>query len=275
MKIIISPAKKMNQETDLAAPKALPCFLSDTKKIYETLSRMSPAELQKLWKCNDQLAALNIDRLQHMKLEGNLTPAVLSYEGLQYQHLRASVFTEQQVAYVEEHLRILSGFYGVLRPYDGVTPYRLEMQAKLSVEGAKDLYAFWGERLYKALAAEEGVARGVGSGEGVAGDAAGDLSDTKSEAEGTLILNLASKEYSKAVEPYLKPADRMITVVFGELKDGKVIEKGTFAKMSRGEMVSYLSEENITDPEAMKQFSWMGLEFDPTRSDESRFVFLH
>ena len=100
-------------------------------------------------------------------------------------------------AYIREHLRILSGFYGLLRPFDGVTPYRLEMQARLSVDGKKDLYAFWGGRLAEHLAAET-----------------------------DLVLNLASKEYSRAVEPYLPASVRFLTCTFGEWKGGKIVEKG-------------------------------------------------
>ena len=118
------------------------------------------------------------------------------------------VFTSSAMDYVREHLRILSGFYGVLSPFDGVTPYRLEMQAALSVGGSGNLYEFWGDRLYRAVLDEDRT-----------------------------ILNLASKEYSKAVEKYLQPEDRLITIVFGELADGRVKQKGTLAKMARGEMV--------------------------------------
>ena len=147
MRIIISPAKKMNADTDSLAWHDLPAFLPKTEEILHCLRGMTAEELKKLWKCNDQIAALNLERLASMELEKRLTPAVLAYEGIQYRYMAPGVFTERELDYVQEHLRILSGFYGVLRPFDGVTPYRLEMQAKLKVADAKDLYAFWGDTL--------------------------------------------------------------------------------------------------------------------------------
>ena len=180
-----------------------------------------------------------------MDLERNLTPAVLTYEGLQYQHMAPEVFSEGALTYIQKNLRILSGFYGVLKPFDGVTPYRLEMQAKLSVQGKKDLYDFWGERLYREL---------------TDGD--------------HLILNLASKEYAKAVEKYLTPEDRFITVEFGERKDGKVKQKATLAKMARGEMVRFMAENNIQDPEEIKAFHELGFSFEEALSDEKKIVFI-
>ena len=142
MRIIISPAKKMNSDQDSLPWRDLPAFLPQTKELLRTLQALSYDELKKLWKCNDQIAALNVDRLEHMDLRHRLTPAVLAYEGIQYQYMAPGVFTQQQYDYVQEHLRILSGFYGILKPFDGVTPYRLEMQAKLRVGAHRDLYTY-------------------------------------------------------------------------------------------------------------------------------------
>lgn len=245
MRIIISPAKKMRRDTDSLPVRELPDFLPDTEKIAEILGNMSAERLKKLWKCNDQIAALNVQRLQNMELRSGLTPAILAYEGIQYQYMAPNVFTRQALEYVQQHLRILSGFYGVLRPFDGVTPYRLEMQAKLSVDGAKDLYAFWGSRLAQALCQETDC-----------------------------ILNLASKEYSTAVSRHLPPSVRFITCVFGEEKNGKIIEKGTMCKMARGEMVRFLAENGIEDPKGARAFSGLGYRFDETRSDEATYIFI-
>ena len=198
MRIIISPAKKMRIDTDSLPIQGLPVFLPKTEELCRILQSMSDAELKKLWKCNDQIAALNIQRLQNMDLHNRLTPAVLAYDGIQYQHMAPGVFTDQAFDYVQEHLRILSGFYGILKPFDGVTPYRLEMQAKLRGGEAKDLYAYWGDSLANALFAETDC-----------------------------IVNLASKEYSVCISKYLPENVRFITCVFGEEKDGKVIEKGS------------------------------------------------
>ena len=154
MKMIISPAKKMNFDTDSLPWEELPLFLDRTQLLCEKLCSMSYAELKKLWKCNDKIAELNTERLKNMDLRSNLTPAVLSYEGIQYQYMAPGVFSREELDYVKEHLRILSGFYGLLRPFDGVRPYRLEMQAKLAMGQAKDLYAFWGDSLAAALFSE-------------------------------------------------------------------------------------------------------------------------
>ena len=147
MRIIIAPAKKMNTDLDSLPPEALPQFLKQTERLMSALQAMSPKELQTLWKCNDAIAGLNVERLRNMDLRHRLTPAVLVYEGIQYRYMAPSVFEIDQFVYIQEHLRILSGFYGLLRPFDGVTPYRLEMQARLSVDGHKDLYGFWGTKL--------------------------------------------------------------------------------------------------------------------------------
>ena len=143
MRVIISPAKKMAVDTDSFAVEGLPAFLEQTERLKAALQGMSPAELQALWKCNDAIAKLNAQRLSTMELRRRLTPAILSYEGIQYRYMAPGVMESAQLDYLQEHLRILSGFYGLLRPFDGVTPYRLEMQAKLPVDGHRDLYGFW------------------------------------------------------------------------------------------------------------------------------------
>ena len=245
MRIIISPAKKMRVDTDSLLYRDLPDCLSRTEELVRILKSMSDAELKKLWKCNDQIAQLNIQRLQNMDLHSCLTPAVLAYEGIQYQYMAPGVFTEQAFDYVQEHLRILSGFYGILRPFDGVTPYRLEMQAKLRVGEWKDLYAYWGDSLARKLFSETDC-----------------------------IVNLASKEYSVCVSKYLPVNVRFITCVFGEEKNGKVVEKGTMCKMARGEMVRFMAENQITDPEKIKSFDRLNYRFDPVRSDDNIFVFI-
>lgn len=147
MKIIISPAKKMNQDADSFDCHGLPQLLPQTQRLHQQLCSMSYTDLKRLWCCNDQIATLNYERLQKMDLHRNLTPAVMSYEGIQYRYLAPSVLTDKALAYLEQNLRILSGFYGILRPFDGVTPYRLEMQAKLSVDGCRNLYEFWGDTI--------------------------------------------------------------------------------------------------------------------------------
>lgn len=252
MKIIISPAKKMNVDTDTMAIQGKPAFLEETKVLLEWMRGLSREEAKKLWKCNDALTQLNYDRFREMELERNLTPALLSYEGIQYQYMAPQVFTEDAWKYVQKNLRILSGFYGVLKPLDGVTPYRLEMQAKVKAAGNKDLYEFWGSRLYDALAKE----------------------GAESSSGKCTIMNLASKEYSRCLEDYLQPGDRFVTCIFGEWKDGKVIQKGTQAKMARGEMVRFMAENQVETPEEIQNFDRMGYEFHPELSSDQEYIFV-
>ncbi len=244
MKIIISPAKKMNVDTDCLPIEGLPKFLPEAEKLCEEIREYTYQEQKALWKCNDKIASLNAERFRDMNLKTCLTPAILSYEGLQYQHIAPQVFTEKELKYVQEHLRILSGFYGVLKPFDGVTPYRLEMGTKMSIEGCRDLYEFWGDKLYQSVIEEDGI-----------------------------IINLASKEYSQSISKYILPENRFITIEFGEVHNGKVKQKGTFSKMARGEMVRYMAENQIEDIEKIKEFYVMGLRYTEEFSDENKIVF--
>lgn len=245
MKIIISPAKKMKVNTDTLEVRALPVYLHEAEYLRQYLSELSYEELKSLWKCNDQIAQINYERVQTMNLRMHLTPALLSYEGIQYQYMAPAVLEDGQWEYVQEHVCILSGFYGVVHPLDGVTPYRLEMQTKVNLPNVKNLYEYWGEKIYREVSADTEV-----------------------------IVNLASKEYSKCVEKYLTPEIRYITCVFAEYKGDKVIEKGTYAKMARGEMVRFLAERKAERPEEMKSFCRLGYRYSEKESTKERYVFL-
>ena len=196
MKIIISPAKKMKME-QVMEWKDKPEFLEETGVILKYLRSLSPDELKALWGCNSKIAEVNFQRLDSMRFDGDLSPAILSYEGIQYQYMAPGVFESESYEWIQENLRILSGFYGILKPMDGVMPYRLEMQAKAKAGGTRDLYEFWGDKLYRAL---------VGYGAG---------------GEDHVILNLASKEYSKVIEKHLTENDLFITCIFAEEVKGK------------------------------------------------------
>lgn len=245
LRIIISPAKKMRIRTDEVPWRELPAFLDRAGILQGYLQSLSFEKLQNLLSCNRQIAQLNYDRYQSMNLKGNLTPALLSYEGIQYQYMAPGVFTEGQWDYVQEHLRILSGFYGILKPLDGVTPYRLEMQAKLSDASWNNLYEFWGDDIYRKLTEKV-----------------------------HLVVNLASKEYSRSVERYLKDDIQYVTCVFGELTDGRVKTKGTLAKMARGEMVRWMANEGVSSREELEQFRGLGYCFAPDYSHGNTLTFL-
>ena len=247
MKIILSPAKKMNVNTDLMEPSGFPVFMEKAEVLLKWMKSKNLAELQKLWKCSDRIAQQNFERLQRMDLKKDLTPAILSYEGIAYQYMAPAVFEYGHIDYVQEHLRIISAFYGVLKPIDGVTPYRLEMQAKAAVDGCKDLYEFWGRSIYDKVCDDSGV-----------------------------IINLASREYSKCIEKYLKPEDRYITCTFAERteKSGdRLVTKGTYAKMARGEMVRFMAEHGIKEPEDIRKFDRLGYIYRSDISTDTEYVF--
>lgn len=245
MQIIISPAKKMRVDNDDIGAASLPVFLAKTEELLASLRALDYKALQSLWQCNDAIAELNYNRLQRMDLRRNLTPAVFSYDGLQYQHLAPNVLDEGALKYLAGHLKIFSGFYGILKAFDGVVPYRLEMQARLSCGGAKNLYAFWGRSLYDELVKDDNE-----------------------------VLNLASKEYSKAVEPYVTAGIRFVTCVFGSLQNGKIKVKATEAKMARGEMVRRCAENNVQHIDEVKNFVVNGYSFVQELSGADEFVFI-
>ena len=245
MRIIISPAKKMKVDEDSLEYCGMPVFLEETGRIMRWIKTLSPGEAKTLWGCNDRLAEQNFERFQRMELERGLTPALLAYEGIQYQYMAPAVFEEGMLSYVQDTLRILSGFYGVLKPMDGVVPYRLEMQAKTMVDEIKGLYDFWGEKLYDEVRDDSRV-----------------------------IINLASREYSRCIEAYLNPEDRFITCIFGELSDDRVIQKGVYVKMARGEMVRFMAENRISEPEELQKFCGLGYRFRQNMSTDTEYVFI-
>lgn len=243
---MIAPAKKMVVAPDDFAVRDQPEYLAQTQQILTALRRLTYPQAKALWRCSDRLARPNYDWLHKLELTRELTPALIAYSGIQYQYMAPDLFTAPALAYVQANLRILSGFYGILRPFDGVVPYRLEMQAKLAVGGAQDLYAFWGERLYRALQFDQGP-----------------------------VVNLASQEYTKAVTPYLTAQDQLIEVTFGSLVDGQVKVKATLAKMARGAMVRYLAEHQVTDVAGIRQFDHPDYRFSQERSTARHLVFIY
>lgn len=245
IKIIISPAKKMKIDNDVLLHRQMPIFLDESQVLLDYIQRLTYDELKSIWKCSDNLAKQNYIRIKEMNLRNNLTPAILSFEGLQYQYMGTGVFTNEQLDYIENHLRILSGFYGILRPFDGVVPYRLEMQSKFVDWEYKSLYEFWSDKIAKSLFSEN-----------------------------KYIINLASKEYSKSITRYLTRNIKLVNFVFGELIDGKVVEKGTLAKMARGEMVRFMAENNIEKVEDIKGFNRLDYLYEEGLSDENNYVFI-
>ena len=258
MRIIISPAKKMNICDDLWECVGIPYYLTEAEILKGYLQKLKFKEVKEIWCCNDKIAKLNYQRFQEMDLSKRLTPALLAFDGLQYQYMKPEVFTDSELEYVQKHLRILSGFYGILRPLDGVVPYRLEMQATINMKVGEieygNLYNFWGDKI-----ASEAI-RGL--------------------SEESMILNLASKEYSKAIEPYLSSESKMVNCIFGRQKVGKNGEMqikvgGTQAKMLRGEMVRHLAVNQVSCLKGVKDFEGLGFRYYEALSDDENLVFLN
>ena len=140
MKIVVSPAKTMIENTDCYIGSSVPTYIDKSKIL-----------LEEIWKCNEKIAKENFDRFKNMNLQGSLTPAIFSYQGIQYQYMAVNVMEATAIEYIKENLYILSGFFGILRAFDGVSPYRLEMQAKMEIGEHKNLYEFWGDKIYKKI----------------------------------------------------------------------------------------------------------------------------
>lgn len=245
MKIIISPAKTMRDNEDGFDGGNKPVFIEEAKELVEELKKYSKQDLATLMKCSFKLADLNYERFQKMNLDTASLPALFCFDGLQYKAMAPNVFSSEEYEYVKRHCIILSGLYGILRADDRVCFYRLEMQTELKLKEHKNLYEFWQDKIYKEL-----------------------------YKENEIVLNLASKEYSKVLEPYLKENNRMITCVFGCLEHGKVKVKGTLAKMARGAMVRWMAENQIEEIEEIKEFKENGFVYSEEYSSKDEWVFL-
>lgn len=252
--LIVSPAKKMNVVEGPPDATALPRLIDQTELLLEQLRTLSLEQAKALWKCSDRLARQNYERLATADPRSATTAAAIAYEGIQYQHLAAHVLDEDALAYLEQHLRILSGFYGVLRPFDGVAPYRLEMQARLAMPGqdgrpaTTDLYGFWSDALARSLAAEF-----------------------------DLVVNVASVEYAKAVTPHLGDlGTQVLTCLFGVVRpsDGKLLQRSTEAKAARGSFVRWCAERGVTSHDELRAFDERGYRLDEGRSSEQTLVFV-
>ena len=245
MKIIISPAKKMINECNYILDMSTPIFLDKTKQLLNHLQHLPYTELKKLLACNEEIATLNYQRFQNMQLNDNVNPALLSYDGIQYKYMAPDIFEESFYPYINKHLRILSGFYGLLKPFDGIVPYRLEMQAKLNTSFCKNLYDFWKDDIYNELIKDSNI-----------------------------VLNLASDEYSKCITKYVTKDIQFINFTFAEYVNGKLKEKGVYVKMARGEMVRFMAEHQISDIRDIRAFDRLDYQYDPERSDDTTYVFL-
>jgi cytoplasmic iron level regulating protein YaaA (DUF328/UPF0246 family) len=252
MLALISPAKKLDFETDAAlAAYSQPAFLDRTEKLVKSARKLSRAQLASTMNLSDKLAELNYQRFRDFTTPFDLCnakQAALVFNGDTYVGLEAKSLSANDMTYAQEHLRILSGLYGILRPLDLIQPYRLEMGAKFRAPGNTDLYGFWNGQLAGAIDAA------------VAGH------------KDKTVVNLASNEYFKAVDAKKLNAP-VITPVFKELKDGESRVIGVFAKHARGAMARFMIRKRIETPDGLKKFSDGGYKFRPGLSDEKTWVF--
>lgn len=244
MQIIISPAKKMLVDRDSFAVKTRPKFLKEARELENYLKSRTQAELQQLWKASDRITAEGMKQLVNMDLDSNLTPALVAYHGIQYQYMAADLFTQEGLDFAEKNLKILSGFYGILRPFDGVTLYRLEMNSKMIGFRDYSLYHFWKDKIANELFVQDNIC-----------------------------INLASKEYSRSIRPYANGKRRMIDIDFLEQKNGKWKTIGTHAKMARGEMTRFICENQIKNPAELQDFHDFDFKFDKDYSTENKYIF--
>ncbi|MGO4474628.1 peroxide stress protein YaaA [Massilia sp. 2TAF26] len=250
MLIVLSPAKSLDLDTPPTTDRrTTPQFIDRAAELIRVLKAYSPAQVGALMSISDPLAVLNVTRYASWHPDHvDARQAVMSFDGDVYTGLDARSLDARALDYVQDHVRILSGLYGVLRPLDQMHPYRLEMGTRLANPRGKDLYAFWGETVTGAL------------NEALAANGA------------TALVNLASEEYFKSVKPKLLNVP-LVVPVFEDWKNGKYKIISFFAKRARGMMARYAAERGITDPQALKAFDVDGYAFDESVSTEKAWVF--
>ena len=253
MLMVISPAKTLDYETPPVIGRfTQPEHLDDAQLLIERLRELSPLQIGELMHLSDKLSALNVaryDSWQRPFNPSNAKQALLAFKGDVYTGLNAEDFAEADFDFAQQHLRMLSGLYGLLRPLDLMQPYRLEMGTKLSNVHGKDLYAFWGERI------------------------SGWLNHALAEQGDNILLNLASNEYFSSVKRKALNA-RVIDTEFKDLKNGQYKIISFYAKKARGMMSRFVIEERINDPAQLKQFDVQGYRFSTEHSKEDSLVFL-
>lgn len=249
MLAVISPAKTLDYKSQVPAlPVTRPRFEADAHALAASAAKLSKKKLGDLMHISPALAALNVDRFRGFD-EQPERPAIYAFAGDVYAGFEVHSLDEEAVLFAQDHLRMLSGLYGLLRPLDAIRPYRLEMGTRWAPGRAKDLYGFWKDRV-AALLAEDAAASGQ-----------------------PVVINLASKEYWAAAEPHLPAGIRVIEIDFRE-EGPNGLRFNTFAaKRARGMVARYICEHRLTDPEAIKGFDSDGYAYDADGSDQNRWRF--
>jgi cytoplasmic iron level regulating protein YaaA (DUF328/UPF0246 family) len=252
MLTVISPAKTLDFDSPpVTDAHTQPAHLTQSRKLVRRLRELSAADLSRLMKISDDLAQLNRDRYQHWKTPfrpENARQALFAFKGDVYIGLDAGSMRPDDLEFAQDHLRILSGLYGLLRPLDLMQPYRLEMGTRLDTDQGSNLYQFWGDRITRSLNQE--------------------LQQTSSAT----LVNLASGEYFKSVKPSLLKAD-IVTPAFREFRDGEYKFIQFFAKKARGLMARYLVDQRIDEPEGLKDFDYEGYKYNASLSTAKDWVF--
>ncbi len=230
------------QIEDILQPKTTPLYLKEASKVYMYLQSLSMAQLQLLYKANDKITMENYTRLHTYQINKPISAALFSYHGIQYKYMGCHVMDETSQEYLQKHLFILSAIYGILRPFDGIIPYRLELGSGCKIQG-KSLYEYFSEVTRKTFEKEE------------------------------CIINLASEEYAKLVRKNICENTLFIDIKFYQNVNGKWKSKATDAKMARGRMVAFMARENISNKEQIKQFHDLNYTYNEKLSNEYCFVF--
>lgn len=252
MLIVVSPAKTLDYEsTPKTRIATQPDYLTDSRLLINRLRRFSPLDVAELMKVSMKIADLNVDRYAAWKTpftENNARQAVLAFKGDVYTGLDAESFNSKDFKFAQDHLRILSGLYGLLRPLDLMQAYRLEMGTRLDTDRGKNLYEFWGSRI------TEGLNKQLG------------------KLECASLINLASNEYFKSVRPKELHAE-IITPAFKEYKNGEFKMIGIYAKKARGMLSRYIIQNQLSDPQDIKSFTADGYRFNKPLSKGNNWVF--
>ena len=249
MLIVISPAKKLDYTSAVNSPLTTqPALLDHSKELAQGLKTLAPQDVSSLMSLSDKLGALNFERFQEWQTpftEDNARPAVLAFKGDVYQGLDADSMSDEDLRWAQDHLRILSGLYGLLRPLDLMQAYRLEMGTKFANPRGGDLYQFWGDI----------------------------ITDELNKTNSSVLVNLASNEYFKSVRKKAIGA-RIITPVFMDKKDDKYKIISFYAKKARGLMSSYIIRNRITEVEQIKSFDTDGYSYNAALSEADQWVFV-
>ena len=249
MKILLSPAKMMNLETNAKWRATTPQFLAQSQEIMDVMKEMSATDLEKLMKISKDISAMNVERNQNWTIKPTAKQAItaaLAFKGEVYRGLNAETLNEEELDYFNKNAFLLSGLYGMLRPSDKVMLYRLEMGSKLDVHGSKNLYVFWKEILTSFF--------------------------NSKLKKGEFILNLASNEYAKVLDKKSLKAP-MIDVEFQDYKKGELKKIMMYFKHARGAMARYCAENNVETLDQVKAFDVDGYRFDENLSTEEKLVF--